>query len=187
MSDGVHSDCVEGDPVRETYHWLETVVVGLNLCPFAAPVLKDKGLSVEVCDEQILDSILAAVLKQLDTLQQSDESVLSTSLLVFSQALQDFDEFWALVEVADNLLQQVGLDGVIQIASFHPSYCFEGVDDDDISHYTNRSPYPMLHFIREAQLTRALAHYPNPEQIPENNIDRLRQLGKTELLKLLNS
>ena len=87
--------------------------------------------------------------------------------------------------MANELLQQAGLQGVIQIASFHPDYCFDGVPEDDVSHYTNRSPYPMLHFIREAQLTRALENYPQPELIPEKNIRKLQAMGKPALLKLL--
>ena len=172
-------------PTEATLHWLETIVVGLNLCPFAAPVLKHDQLRIEVCDDELEPLLLAAVLRELDFLQQTAESTISTSLLVFSHGLKDFDQYWALVEAANELLYEVGLEGVIQIASFHPDYCFEGVEPDDVSHYTNRSPYPMLHFIREDQLSRALATYPNPERIPEDNIRRLQQLGKKQLLALL--
>lgn len=172
-------------PEQATRLWVDRVVVGLNLCPFAAPVIKNDGLYVEACYAQEPEALLRAVLEQLDKLQRSDESDIATSLLVFADALEDFDQYWAFVEVASELLQAAGLEGVIQIASFHPNYCFEGVAEDDVSHYSNRSPWPMLHFIREAQLSRALAGYPNPEQIPDNNIRRLRALGKSELLNLL--
>ena len=170
---------------QQTRQWLETIVVGLNLCPFAGPVLKADGVHIDVCPAEQDRAIIAAVLEQLDQLQQTDESTIATSLLVFSNGLKDFDQYWSLVEVANELLQQVGLEGVIQIASFHPDYCFEGVPEEDVSHYTNRSPYPMLHFIREAQLSRALGNYPQPELIPDNNIRKLQALGKPALLKLL--
>ncbi|WP_101758589.1 DUF1415 domain-containing protein [Oceanicoccus sp. KOV_DT_Chl] len=173
------------NPAQQTMDWLQGIVIGLNLCPFAAAVVNEQSLHIEVCAAQTHEEQLVAVLKQLDLLQQQDEDSIATSLLVFSQGLQDFDQYWGLVELAEEVLTEVGLDGVIQIASFHPDYCFEGVDADDVSHYTNRSPYPMLHFIREAQLSRALAGYPDPEKIPENNINRLRQLGKPALLQLL--
>ena len=170
---------------QQTRQWLETIVVGLNLCPFAAPVLKAGGVYIDVCEAEEDQTIIAAVLEQLDRLQQTDESTMATSLLVFSNGLRDFDQYWSLVEVANELLQQVGLAGVIQIASFHPDYCFEGVPENDVSHYSNRSPYPMLHFIREAQLSRALENYPEPELIPEKNIRKLQAMGKPALLKLL--
>jgi hypothetical protein len=171
------------DPIQATQHWLREMVVGLNLCPFAAPLLDTDSLLIERCDEPQLEQQLAAILLQLDKIQLAEESAIATSLLVFSQGLNAFDEFWGLVELADELLQQVGLEGEIQIASFHPAYCFEGVAEDDASNYSNRSPYPTLHFIREAQLTKALANYPNPEKIPENNIRRLQQLGVEALLQ----
>ena len=171
--------------VARTRFWLYKIVVGLDLCPFASAVINDQRMRLEVTDSSTLEATLAAVLGELDLLQQLDESSIATSLLVFSHGFDDFDDFWSLVDIANELLQQVGLEGVIQIASFHPDYCFDGVPEDDVSHYTNRSPFPMLHFIREAQLSRVLENYPNPGEIPENNIRRLQELGKDEVLKLL--
>jgi uncharacterized protein len=173
------------DPAEQTLQWLQAVVVGLNLCPFAAPVITAKQLHIDVCDQQQLELLAAAILKQLDLLQQSAESDIATSLLVFSRGLKDFNAYLDLLDTANDLLSQAGLEGVIQIASFHPDYCFHGVEEDDVSNYSNRSPYPMLHFIREAQLSRVLDYYPNPEQIPEDNIRRLRALGKEQLIALL--
>jgi hypothetical protein len=175
----------ELSPLQATRQWLDDIVVGLNLCPFAAPVISNNGLYIEVSDADQSEQQLAAVLQQLDKLQQVDASDIETSLLIFSHGLSDFDQYWELVGIANDLLQQVGLEGIIQIASFHPYYQFEEVAEDDVSHYTNRSPYPMLHFIREEQLSRALQSYPDPQQIPQRNIRRLRQLGKKALLKKL--
>jgi hypothetical protein len=169
----------------QTRLWLEKIVVGLDLCPFAAPVINEDRLRLEICDSSELEDMLSAVLRELDLLQQNDEHLIATSLLVFCNGLEEFDDFWSLVEIANELLQQVGLEGVIQIASFHPDYCFEGMAVDDASHYTNRSPFPMLHFIREEQLSRVLETYPNPEAIPENNIRRLQELGRQKILQLL--
>jgi hypothetical protein len=119
-------------------------------------------------------------------LQQSDEQALATTVLVFATALVDFDDYLIFAEQANEWLTEAGLEGVIQIATFHPDYCFEGVEPDDISNASNRSPYPMLHFIREEQISRALANYPNPERIPDNNIARLRELGAEGLRALLS-
>ena len=173
------------ETVRNTVRWLKNIVVGLNLCPFAGPVLAANSIQIEVSDATELEGVLADVLTQLDKIQSADEIEVATSILIFPHAMHNFDEYWAMAEIASDLLVEVGLDNIIQIATFHPEYCFDGVHRDDISNYTNRSPYPMLHFIREAQLTRALEAYSNPEEIPQNNIRRLEQLGKTEFLKLL--
>jgi hypothetical protein len=175
----------ELSPLQITRNWLDSVVVGLNLCPFAGPVISNNGLYCEVSTAITEDQQLAAVLKQLDSLQQTDASEIETSLLIFTEGLRSFDEFWELVGIAEDLLEQVGLAGIIQIASFHPDYVFDGVAEDDVSHYTNRSPYPMLHFIREAQMSRALQDYPDPQGIPERNIQCLQQLGKKQLLQTL--
>jgi hypothetical protein len=174
------------DPIKATQHWLDTMVVGLNLCPFAAPVVNTQALKIINSPATELKQIITEVLTQLDLIQQADESEISTSLLIFSAALNDFDDYWSAVDLAEELLHEAGLAEIIQIASFHPDYCFDGVEPDDVSNYTNRSPYPMMHFIREAQLTRALQNYPDPENIPARNIERLKQLGIAEILKRLD-
>ena len=172
-------------PKEATQRWLNDIVIGLNLCPFAAPVVSNGGVYIEVCDDEIIDDQLAAVLKHLDHLHSSDPDQVETSLLVFSSGLKGFQEFWDFVGFGEDILAEVGLNGVFQIASFHPDYLFEGVAEDDVSHFTNRSPYPMLHVIREERLSAALQRYPNPELIPEKNIKRLQELGKYELMKKL--
>ncbi len=170
---------------QQTLAWLDRFVIGLNLCPFASKVRDDGTLHIEVCQKTDWDDLVRSVLLQLEALLQADEKVISTSLLVFSHAVAEFDEFLELLAAANEILAETQLDGVIQIASFHPDYVFEEEPEDDVSHYTNRSPYPMLHFIREAQLTQALKHFPNPEQIPIDNISCLRELGKADIDKLL--
>jgi hypothetical protein len=165
--------------VEHTRAWIEQFVVGLELCPFAAPVMQSDTLRMAVCSATDVEQLAAAMLDELDVLQRTPETELATSVLIFDRALTDFDDYLDFLALAETLLTESGLDGIVQIASFHPHYCFDGVAADDVSHYTNRSPYPMLHFLREATLTRALANYPDPEQIPQRNIDRLRALGRT--------
>jgi len=175
-------------PEAQTRHWLEQIVLGLNLCPFAGPVLKANTVYFSCCDSVTVDGIAAAILIELDRLQGSQEEDIATTLLIFSAALADFNAFWDAAALASELLEEAGLEGVIQIATFHPDYCFEGSAPDDVENYSNRSPYPMLHFIREAHLTRVLQDYPAAaEEIPENNITRLRQLGLAAVQQLVAS
>ena len=170
---------------RHIRAWLETFVVGLNLCPFARPYLNTDQLRITVCPATSMEELRHAFLSELDVLQRSAEVDAATSLLVMPNALADFGQYLDFFDEAQRLLESCALDGVFQLASFHPDYCFEGMAVDDASHYTNRSPFPMLHFIREEQLSRVLETYPNPEAIPENNIRRLQELGRQKILQLL--
>lgn len=169
-----------------TRRWIEQFVTALNLCPFAAPVLHAKQLRIAVCDRSTTAELATAVLDELDKLQAADESELATTVLVFSSALGDFENYLDFVALAEQLLSDSGLDGVVQIASFHPHYQFHGTSSDDVGNFTNRSPYPMLHFIREAAVSRALDRFPSPEQIPLRNIEKLRSLGSAAVLALLD-
>lgn len=169
-----------------TRRWLEQVVIGLNLCPFAQRVVEENSLRLTVCDAVDDQELLKTLLMELDSLHNSSEQDVATSLLIFPHALKDFDHYLLLLDQAQQLLEQVGLEGVFQIASFHPDYCFAGVDKDDLGNYTNRSPLPMFHFIREAQLDRVLASYPHPEKIPDNNISALNALGREAVMRLYN-
>jgi len=125
---------------------------------------------------------LAALQDELKLLEH--DAAVETTLLIFTDVLQNFDDYNQFLEVADSLLIQMGLEGVYQIASFHPQYQFEGSDADDVENFTNRSPYPMLHLLREQSLDRVLADFENPEQIPLRNIELMKSLEKDWLLAL---
>ena len=170
-----------------TSRWLNAVVVGLNLCPFAGKVMQDNSLRMSVSDAIDDEAILQAVLVELELLQNSSEQDVATGLLIFSSGLTDFYHYLLVLDQAQQLVKKAGLEGVFQIASFHPDYCFAGVAEDEPGNYTNRSPLPMMHFIREAQLERILANYPGPETIPENNIKALNALGREAILSLYKS
>jgi len=161
--------------------WLETFVVGLNLCPFAKPVLFSTALRITVSKATEFDAMIKVFLAELDLIQQSSEQEIATTLLVFPDALASFDDYLDFVESAEELLTDVGLDGVIQLASFHPLYQFAGEPSKAASHFTNRSPYPVIHFLREAMMTRVLTEFSNPEQIPERNIQTLEKIGRAEI------
>jgi hypothetical protein len=166
-------------PVRQ---WVETLVVGMNLCPFAKrEMVKNRvrfATTTSTTEEQLLLA-LQAELELLDT----DPSV-ETTLLIHSGVLQDFHDYNQFLGYADSLLVEMGMEGIYQIASFHPDYQFDGTKPDDAENYTNRSPYPMLHLIREASLERVIAEY-QVDQIPALNIALMNELGQDKLQALL--
>ena len=165
----------------QTRKWLAEFVVGLNLCPFARPLLDSPQLRIAVCDETETEALYRAFLQELDQLQSTPESELATSLLVFSRALVDFDNYLDYLEGVGDLLAQAGLEGTVQLASFHPRYLFEGEAIDSASHFSNRAPWPAIHLIREDMLARVLIDFPDPEAIPARNIATLEEIGVPEL------
>ena len=169
-------------PVR---HWVETVVVGLNLCPFAKRELVNDRVRFSVSEAETEEQLLADLQAELELLD-NDEAV-ETTLLIHPGVLQDFFDYNQFLNYVDSLLTQMELEGVYQVASFHPDYQFSGTRPDDVENYTNRSPYPMLHLIREDSLERAIAGYPHPERIPERNIELLESLGRDKMQALLKA
>ncbi len=165
--------------IQQTKNWVEKFVIGLNLCPFAAQPFNNNAIEYCVNDgnstEQHLHQ-LADSLAQLDVATETE-----TSLLIYPQAYTQFDDYLDLLELANHLLDDLSYSGTYQLASFHPEYCFEGSTESDASNFTNRSPYPMLHLIRESSVEKAVAHYPDIEQLPQNNIKKLQAMGFSKL------
>ena len=176
----------ENPIIRATDRWIREVVVALNLCPFAAPVVNSGRIVYSVSDAVDVDGIYQDLLHTLDDFQQRDEAEAATGFLVLSQGLSSFDDYLDFLELTENTLVEAGLDGVIQIAGFHPQYCFSGSDESDPANYTNRSPYPMFHLIREDDLEAAVASHPDPAGIPDRNIRLLREMGLSEVQQRLN-
>lgn len=164
---------------------METIVVAHQLCPFAGRELQNDRVRFVVTDSATEDKLLLALTEELRLLI-SDPSI-ETTLLIHPRVLLDFYAYNDFLQVADGLLVDMELDGIIQIASFHPRYQFSGTKPDDAENYTNRSPDPMLHLIREGSLTRAIAEYPDVEHIPERNMARMSALGATEMKALLKN
>lgn len=163
--------------IADTVRWLERAVIGLNLCPFAkAPHVKGRIHHAVSCAENLRDLTLE-VEAQLQVLQNTPATEIETSLLIVPHLLDDFLDFNDYLEEADRVLARMGLEGEYQIASFHPRYQFAGTAPDDITNYTNRSPYPTLHFIREASIDQAVAAFPQAETIYEANMQTLTHLG----------
>ena len=170
-----------GHAERHIRLWLDDFVVGLNLCPFARPLLNASNLRIEVCEASDAAALRSAFLQELNLLQRSTEQDIATTLLAFPHALRDFADYLWFLDDAQALLLEAGLQGLVQLASFHPQYRFAGEASDAASHYSNRAPYPLIHVLRENMLTRALEDFTNPERIPERNIETLNSIGVEEL------
>ena len=171
--------------IEQTKNWVREVVIGLNLCPFAARPFQANRIDYIVAtgnnSEQHLHQLIEC-LQQLD----SDTSI-DTSLLIFNQGYENFDDYLGLLAIAEQLIEQLDYAGRYQLASFHPAYQFEGSAADDVSNYTNRSPYPMLHLLREEQIEAAVASDINTDEIPDNNIKKLQQMGIEEIQAILKN
>jgi hypothetical protein len=165
--------------------WVENLVIGLNLCPFARREFENGRVRFAVSaannGEQLLND-LGEEMRRLD-----EDASIETTLLIHPGVLTDFFEFNDFLDYTDRLLVQLDRDGVYQIASFHPDYQFAGTTANDVSNYTNRSPFPILHLLREDSLDKALAGYPNPAKIPENNIELMTTLGMDKVRILFQS
>lgn len=163
--------------LEATRDWLERAVIGLNLCPFAKAVhLKEQIRWVESAATDA-EALLGDLVRELQVLAAADPEAIETTVLVHPRALQDFDDYNDFLDVVDAALDALGLAGALQVASFHPSYRFEGTDADDITNCTNRSPYPTLHLLRESSIERAVAAFPDAAAIYERNQATLRGLG----------
>lgn len=165
------------DPIAHTRAWVERAVIGLNLCPFARATSAKASLRYVLCAASDADSLLASLCAELELLASADPAQLETTLLIHPNVLNDFIEFNDFLDVADAALSQLGLEGAIQLASFHPEYQFAGTGADEIGNATNRSPYPTLHLLREDSIGRAIAAFPEPDAIFETNIRTLEGLG----------
>lgn len=168
---------------QQTETWLKTVIIHYNICPFARAVVEKNTVHYYVDESVIMEENLQTLIEEAQRLDNDVE--IETTLLIYAHAFAGFDEFLDYLELANQLLSLQGYDGLYQLASFHPHYCFEGSDETDAANYTNRSPYPMLHLIREASIEKALEFYPNPENIPTRNIKLTRELGLEKMQALL--
>ncbi|MEJ7928506.1 DUF1415 domain-containing protein [Ramlibacter sp. AN1015] len=168
------SDCEQA--LADTRRWLERAVVGLNLCPFAKSVLVRQQVHFAWCDGEGWDGVLEALEREAGELTALQPQQRDTTLLVL-RGPADFIEFTGLVAQGERRLRSLGLQGVLQLASFHPEFQFAGTDVDDISNCTNRAPWPTLHLLREASLDRAVQAFPDAAAIYETNIATLQRLG----------
>ncbi len=166
-------------------HWVETMVVGLNLCPFAKRELVNDRVRFVETQATSEEALLNALADELDSLVKDDG--IETTLLIHPNVLQDFLDYNQFLDLVEGLLKELGQEGIFQVASFHPEYQFGGTDKDDAENYTNRAPYPVLHIIRETSLERVIEEYPDVDAIPERNVALMNEMGVSQLKRLLES
>ncbi|MFM8152667.1 MAG: DUF1415 domain-containing protein [Polynucleobacter victoriensis] len=165
------------DIIQETQDWVIKAVIGLNLCPFAKSVHVKEQIKYVVSEAHSVEGLLEELAKELEYLAEVSPEKTDTTLLIHPHVLQDFLDYNDFLELADSLLEELKLDGELQIASFHPQYQFANTEFDDITNFTNRSPYPTLHLIREDSIDKAVEAFPEAEAIFETNMQTMEKLG----------
>lgn len=169
--------------IAQTKKWITDVVVGCNFCPFAAREIKRGSIHYEVLHDANVDTTMDAALNLLQLLNETSD--IETALLILPNDFESFDDYLDLVETTNALLEENGYEGIYQVASFHPQYVFAGAEADDASNYTNRSPYPMLHFLREESVSKAIDSYPGIDDVPYKNIQFSKEKGLPFMQQLL--
>jgi uncharacterized protein len=164
--------------LAKTRHWLEAAVIGLNLCPFAKAVYVKNQVRLVVSKARHADDLLEELDRELDLLVATPATEIDTTLLIHPKLFEDFLDFNDFLEVAESVVDEHRLEGVIQLASFHPQFQFEGTEADDISNYTNRAPFACLHLLREDSVERAVEAFPQADAIFDVNIATLEKLGQ---------
>ncbi len=172
--------------IEQTKDWISSFVVKLNLCPFAEYPLQNDQIRYVVYEGRDLKDLVNLLDKELKLLELVNPTEIETTLIIHPNLLNDFYDYNDFLEIANQRIFALDLEGVLQIASFHPNYQFGGTEKKDVTNYTNRSPYPMLHILREERIEVALEKYDNPEAIPEKNMALMNKLGIDEILKLIN-
>ena len=171
--------------ITQTENWVKQVIVKYNICPFARKEVELGSIRYHVVEQSALDEVLLALVEECQYLDKHRDT--ETTLFIMPNAFQSFDSFLDLVELANDLLFEQGFEGIYQLANFHPDYCFAGEPQSDPANYTNRSPYPCLHIIREESMSLALDSHPDPDAIPERNIEFCRKKGEAFFANLLAS
>lgn len=169
--------------IAQTKNWVKEVVIGCGFCPFAKKVFIENSIRYVVIEGTALHEHPSAVLSELQLLEK--DPTIETTLLIFSEAYQSFGSYLQLVKQAEKLSIRKGFEGVFQIASFHPEYVFGDANENDAANYTNRSPYPMLHLLREDSLSKAISFHPDPDGIPQRNIEFANEKGIDFMKQLL--
>lgn len=171
--------------IADTSGWIDRVVIGLGLCPFAKPVATKNLVRYRATDAGTETELLLVLEQELLALASADPAVVDTTVLIHPDVLRDFLDYNDFLDVADDKLQELELERDFQIASFHPDYAFAGAPADDPANYSNRSPYPMLHLLREVSVSRAVEAFPDASRIYERNVATLRGLGAAAIARLV--
>ena len=166
---------IAANAIAITQKWVRTVIVDQHFCPFAQREVERESVRYVVLEDQSIEGMLEELMLEVNRLD--NDKKIETTLLIMPESFKDFESYLDFVDIANQLMISEGCEGHYQLASFHPDYCFDGEEYNDAANYTNRSPYPMLHLLRESSLEKALSHVDNPEDIPERNIEHARSLG----------
>jgi len=169
--------------ISATQAWLKTVIIEYSICPFAKREQERGSIHFNVNQDTEIEACLLDLILECDRLD--NEAAIETTLIIYANAFADFDDYLDFLELAESLLIEQGYEGIYQLASFHPDYCFDGAKLDDPGNYTNRSPYPMLHLLRESSIEQAVAAFPHPENIPTRNLALTKELGLSRMRSLL--
>lgn len=169
---------------RDVLTWLNSVVIGLNLCPFSAKPTRENRVRIHVSSAVSEEDVLAELIAEMELLDTTQTTDVETTLVIIPNALQDFFDYTQCLGWAQSQLRRHGWQGVYQLASFHPHYCFAGAEPEDDENLTNRSPYPIIHIIREASLAKALDYFEGVEGIPERNKACVEALSQDQKQKL---
>ena len=172
------------DPIAATRQWLERAVIGLNLCPFAKAVYVKQQVRFVLSDASTPEALLEQLAEELLLLRDTRAEEIDTTLIVHPDVLQDFLDYNDFLDNADAAVEALDLEGVLQVASFHPAYQFAGTAPDDIGNYSNRSPHPTLHLLREDSVSRAVEAFPDADSIVDRNVETLERLGAEGWRKL---
>ncbi|MEY3245594.1 MAG: hypothetical protein RL253_751 [Bacteroidota bacterium] len=175
-------ESIEAIVIERTKNWIKEIVIGLNFCPFARKPFKEELILYKVDDSSEKVAALESFISTCNYLEENP--VMETALLIFPNGFSDFEEYLDLVDLSEKLLKAEGFEGVYQVASFHPDYLFAGSDENDPANYTNRSPYPMLHLLREDLLEIAIDKHANVDDIPNQNIAKAISLGLAYFKKM---
>ena len=183
MNNGVAKHSAQQQALAQTAEWVQQVIVKYNICPFARAEVEQQRIRYSVCSEQETAQVLTALLAEWQWLDEHSET--ETTMLILDNGFADFEDYLDLVDFVNELLVLEDYEGVYQIATFHPEYQFADSELDDAANFTNRSPFPVLHILREASLEKALAEYADPEGIPERNIEFARRKGASFFADIL--
>ena len=168
-------ELLEEEIISQTKNWIKQIVIGLNFCPFAAQPFNDNSIHYKIIDSSKLNIILEELIRECNRMDADDKT--DTSLLILPTGWGSFKTYLDLLDLSEKLIEQEGLEGIYQIASFHPDFLFAGTSENDASNYTNRSPYPMLHILREEQVEKAIKKHKDIHSIPNTNISKANELG----------
>lgn len=169
---------------QQVEHWLDNIVIGLNLCPFAKKPRAKNQIKISYCSSDKTEQVLQCLHEELMLLQNTEIEETETTLVVTPKAFSDFEEYNQFLDICDLLIQGLNLEGIIQIASFHPDYQFANTEKDEPGNFTNRSPFPIFHLIREQSISNATAQYQDSDRIPEFNMEKMESMNQEQMKKL---